>query len=92
MGPRTQGVSGNIPLADLFQNTPSAAVLSTIGDSYLSYRGGSGSGDLGNPGVYTPYVRGSRAGVLALLAVGVFGFLAYGWRKSKQSLKWGNEP
>ena len=56
-GPRTQYTSANIPLAYLWQNAPTHAVLSVVGDDYLSHRdGGSGSGDLGNPGVYTPYV------------------------------------
>jgi predicted extracellular nuclease len=68
-GPRTQGVSGNIPLTALFQNTASAAVLSVVGDTYLSYRGGGGSGDTGNPGIYTPYVSVPEPASLALLLV-----------------------
>lgn len=75
-GPRTQGVSGNLPLAALFANNASAAVLSAANDTYLSHRdGGSSTGDLGNPGVYTPYtVPEPSSIVLALIAlVGLIG-------------------
>jgi predicted extracellular nuclease len=68
-GPRTQYVSGDLPLAALGQNTASAAVLSVVGDSYLSHQ--ATDGDIGNPGVYTPYVPVPEPGTLALLAVGL---------------------
>jgi len=81
MGPRTQGTSGNIPLAYLWQNAPSHAVLSYVGDIYLSHRDGGGSGDLGNPGVYTPYVAAPEPSSIVLLAAGFVGLLCYAWRK-----------
>lgn len=78
-GPRTQGVSANIELTNLFQNRADLAVASTSGDSYLSYAGGGGSGDVGNPGIYTPYVSASvpepaSIAILMLSAIGAFGF------------------
>jgi predicted extracellular nuclease len=68
-GPRTQYKSGNIPLAFLGQNNASAAVLSVAADSYLSHV--ATDGDIGNPGVYTPYVPAPEPGTFALLAVGL---------------------
>ncbi len=76
LGPRTQGTSGNIPLAFLGTNTASAAVLSAAGDSFLSYRGGGGSGDLGNPGLYTPFVSVPEPASAAILLIGAVGFAA----------------
>jgi predicted extracellular nuclease len=69
-GPRTQGISANIALANLFQNRADLAVASTIGDSYLSYGGGGGSGDVGNPGVYTPFVSVPEPASIAILMLG----------------------
>jgi uncharacterized protein len=81
---RTQGVGGNIPLAYLWQNDPTHAVLSVVGDAYLSHRdGGSGSGDIGNPGVYTPYVPAPEPSSIVLLAAGFVGLLGYAWRKQR---------
>jgi predicted extracellular nuclease len=52
-GPRTQGTSANISVANLGQNHANLAVFSSIGDTYGSHRGGvGGTGDLGNPGSY----------------------------------------
>jgi predicted extracellular nuclease len=51
-GPRTQEVSGNIPLAALGLNNAYAAVESFAGDAYGSRR--STGGDLANPGIYIP--------------------------------------
>ncbi len=49
---RTQGVSANIPFSQLGLNHANLAATSTAGDIYGSYRGGGGTGDLGNPGSY----------------------------------------
>jgi hypothetical protein len=51
-GPRTNGTSANIVFANLGQNHANLAVASSVGDIYGSYRGGGGTGDLGNPGSY----------------------------------------
>jgi predicted extracellular nuclease len=48
-GPRTQNVSGNIPLIALGTNNASAAVASVVNDVYHSRSAG---GDVGNPGSY----------------------------------------
>lgn len=75
LGPRTQGVGGNIPLAYLWQNDPNHAVLSTASDLYGSHRGASGT-DTGNPGVYTPFTA-PEPGTFALLAAAALAMLAY---------------
>jgi len=81
-GPRTQGTGGNIPLAYLFQNNASQAVLSYVGDTYLSHQDhGTGSGDIGNPGVYTPYVAAPEPSSIALLVAGLVGLLCFAWHK-----------
>ena len=68
-GPRTRYKSGNILLANLGTNNSTAAVLSVASDSFLSHL--ATDGDLGNPGVYTPYVPAPEPGTLALLAAGL---------------------
>jgi predicted extracellular nuclease len=74
-GPRTQYVSGNIPLAALGQNTASAAVLSVVGDAYGSWT--ATSGDIGNPGSYpTP-----EPASLVLALIGLVGAAAMRWWK-----------
>jgi predicted extracellular nuclease len=65
-GPRTQYVSANIPLTALGANTPSAAVLSVIGDTYGSWQ--ATDGDIGNPGHYAVPEPSSVALVLIGLA------------------------
>jgi predicted extracellular nuclease len=80
-GPRTSGVSANIPLAELFQNNAAASVTSVVGDTYLSYRGGGGSGDIGNPGIYTPFVEVPEPASIALLLVGTAGVVVSAWRR-----------
>jgi len=88
-GPRTQGTGGNVPLADLFQNNASQTILSVVGDSYhshhsnFSYTDG-GTGDIGNPGVYTPYVASPEPSSIALLVAGLVGLLGYAWHKRTQ--------
>lgn len=72
LGPRTQGVGGNLPLAALGLNNAKAAVLSFVGDTYGSYRGASGTGALGNPGIYTQFAVPEPATV-ALLGIGAVG-------------------
>jgi predicted extracellular nuclease len=64
-GPRTQYVSGNIPLVALGLHTASAAVLSAAGDTYGSWT--ATSGDIGNPGLYA--VPEPASIVLALIAL-----------------------
>jgi hypothetical protein len=64
-GPRTQGVSGNPPLAALGANNASLWVLSSVGDAYGSVA--SASGDLGNPGALS-LVPEPAAGALAAIA------------------------
>src|SRR5262245_1038497 len=71
-GPRTLDVSGNIPLAALGLNNPSAAVLSLVGDVYGSIR--SSDGDVGNPGHYSSIPEPAGA-PLALGAVAVLALL-----------------
>ncbi len=89
LGPRTQGTSANIPLAYLGLNSPSHAVLSVVGDSYHSHHSSyswtdGGSGDIGNPGVYTPYTAPvPEPSTLTLLAAGLLGMVCYAWRKQK---------
>jgi hypothetical protein len=65
-GPRTQGISGNPPLAALGANNASLWVLSSVGDSYGSIA--SVSGDIGNPGKFTLVPEPAAT---ALLATGV---------------------
>jgi hypothetical protein len=65
-GPRTQGISGNPPLAALGANNASLWVLSSVGDSYGSFA--SVSGDIGNPGKFTLV---PEPAAIALLATGV---------------------
>jgi predicted extracellular nuclease len=72
-GPQTKYVSGNIPLAALGLNTASAGVLSVVSDSYLSWA--ATDGDIGNPGVYTPYVPAPEPGTMALLAAGLLALI-----------------
>jgi predicted extracellular nuclease len=77
-GLRTQGTSANIELSELFLNHANLAVASLVGDSYLSYRGGGGAGDLGNPGLYTPFVSVPEPASIAILildstVISVFG-------------------
>lgn len=64
-GPRTQGVSGNIRLANLGANAANLAVASVGGDVFGSYA--SANGDVGNPGVYLEI---PSPGVLTLAAAG----------------------
>ncbi|MBX3379605.1 MAG: lamin tail domain-containing protein [Phycisphaeraceae bacterium] len=64
-GPRTQGISGNIALANLGANASNLAIASFSGDSYGSYA--SADGDVGNPGTYSDI---PAPGALALVAVG----------------------
>jgi uncharacterized protein (TIGR03382 family) len=64
-GPRTQGFSGNIKLANLGANAANLALASTNGDSYGSYT--SANGEIGNPGTYSDI---PAPGVLALAAAG----------------------
>ncbi|HEY2838588.1 MAG TPA: lamin tail domain-containing protein [Pirellulales bacterium] len=66
-GPRTSGFGGNIPLANLGQNTPQHAVLSAVGDSYGSFA--STNGDVGNPGAYTAF-QVPEPSTVTLVAVG----------------------
>jgi predicted extracellular nuclease len=72
-GPRTQHVSANITWAALSANNASLAVKSVVGDTYLSYQAGA---DIGNPGVYTPYVATPEPGTFALIAVAAGAFFA----------------
>jgi hypothetical protein len=65
-GPRTQNVSGNIPIVGLNAHNASLAVASFVGDSYQSYA--SAGGSIGNPGLYTPFVPEPSS--LFLLAIG----------------------
>src|SRR4051812_14443479 len=54
-GPRTQNSSGNIPLSAAGTNNASAAVLSTVGDSFHSYSNTvTTASGVGNPGTYAP--------------------------------------
>lgn len=64
-GPRTQGFSGNIKLANLGANAANLALISSVGDAYNSYM--SSSGDVGNPGTYSDI---PAPGVLALAGLG----------------------
>ncbi|MBN8596750.1 MAG: lamin tail domain-containing protein [Planctomycetes bacterium] len=64
-GPRTQGVSGNIRLANLGANAANLAVVSSVGDAYGSFA--SSLGDIGNPGTYSDI---PAPGVLMLAAAG----------------------
>jgi predicted extracellular nuclease len=52
LGQRTQGTSANILFSQLGLNLANLSAFSTVGDTYGSYRGGGGTGDLGNPGSY----------------------------------------
>jgi uncharacterized protein len=72
-GPRTQGTSANIPLSNLGLNEANLAVASSVGDTYGSYRGGGGTGDLGNPGIYTAVPEPSSLLLAALGLVGCLG-------------------
>jgi hypothetical protein len=72
-GPRTQNISGNIPLGWLGANNASQAVLSSVNDVYHSYA--STGGDIGNPGRYTPFVAVPEPAMLALVGLGVMGLL-----------------
>lgn len=61
LGPRTQDVSGNLPLAALGLNNPNAAVLSVAGDLFGSIAVPALDNPAlptatANPGVYTPFV------------------------------------
>jgi hypothetical protein len=80
-GPRTQGISANIELANLFQNRADLAVASTVGDSYLSYAGGGGAGDVGNPGIYTPFVSVPEPASIAILMLGAVATLGVASRR-----------
>ncbi len=81
--PSTDGVSGNIALVNLFANNASAAELSFVGDSYGSYQGGtSGSGDIGNPGIYTPYAAPEPSSIV-LCAIGLAGLVLVGLRRHR---------
>lgn len=64
-GPRTQNISGNIPFSALGTNNASAAVASTVGDSFHSYS--NTSSNVGNPGQYAPVPEPSS---IVLIAVG----------------------
>ncbi len=64
--PSTSGVSANIPWEYLGLNQSVNAVLSSPADVYGSYKAG-GTGDIGNPGIYTPYNVPEPATILALL-------------------------
>jgi lamin tail-like protein/PEP-CTERM motif-containing protein len=79
-GPRTQGTSANIALANVMGNHANLAVASVASDIYHSYKGGGGSGDLGNPGFY-PSVPEPASIALALLgALAAIGFKVRGRR------------
>ncbi|MFO0859629.1 MAG: lamin tail domain-containing protein [Phycisphaerales bacterium] len=65
-GPRTQGVSGNIKLANLGANAANLAIASTNGDAYNSYT--SANGEIGNPGTYSDI---PAPGVMTLAAAGL---------------------
>ncbi|MBS0189450.1 MAG: lamin tail domain-containing protein [Planctomycetes bacterium] len=65
-GPRTQGFSGNIRLANVGANAANLAVISAGGDAFGSYA--SASGDVGNPGTYSDV---PAPGALALAMAGM---------------------
>ncbi len=67
-GPRTQNSSGNIPFSALGTNNASAAVLSTVGDSFNSYA--STASTVGNPASYAPATVPEPAS-LVLIATGL---------------------
>ncbi len=66
--PRTQNISGNIPLGALGANNASLATLSFLGDTYMSSV--STGGDVGNPGKYTPFTPVPEPSSLVLLIAG----------------------
>jgi len=64
LGPRTNAISGNIPFSALGQNNATAAVLSTVGDSFGSWTAQGGS--VANPGLYTPVPEPATMAALGL--------------------------
>ncbi|MBX3388081.1 MAG: lamin tail domain-containing protein [Phycisphaeraceae bacterium] len=64
-GPRTQGFSGNIMLANLGANRADLALISSVGDAYGSWT--NSFGEIGNPGTYADI---PAPGVLALAGLG----------------------
>lgn len=64
LGPRTNNVSGNIPLAALGTNNANAVVLSTLGDGFGSHAGT--TGNVANPGVYAPVPEPATIAALGL--------------------------
>lgn len=65
---RTLNFSGNIAFADLGQNKPLLAVLSSVGDTYGSYTstGTPPAVDVANPGKYAPVPEPATLAVLGL--------------------------
>lgn len=70
LGPRTNAISGNIPLSALGANTATAAQLSFLGDTYGSWT--ADGGGIGNPGQYTAV---PEPATMAALGLGVAALL-----------------
>jgi predicted extracellular nuclease len=66
-GPRTQGISGNPPLAALGANNASLWVLSSVGDAYGSVT--SVSGDIANPGAFNLVPEPAAGAFVAIAAI-----------------------